>query len=424
MGSIMKCRIALALLLVAVALPARAQQADPRWSPWLGCWQMLDERVRDGNPSGADAVAAARTRAFASTTDVSVCVTPGSQPNAVTLSTRASGEPAFEQTIAADAVAHPITEGGCSGSQRAEWSADGYRLFARAELKCPSQPSRTISGLTMMTTEGRWLDVQAIDVGGTTNVRVRSYRRTSTAANVGSATAVAHAALDIDDVKEASNKVASPALEAALIESRARFRLDRRVLVGLDDAQVPDAVTDLMVALSYPDRFQIERSIETSADAFPPSYAGADWSGIWGLGYPYFSLYPNYFGNYRYHYSPFGYGYSGLYDPYLPYYYYPGSLVVGGAAPPPPAANAAEGRVVNGVGYTRIRPREAIPSESGGGERSSGRSGDRGGFVSGAGYSQGGGSGSSSAGGSGGGGGGGSSSSGGSDGGGRTAQPR
>jgi hypothetical protein len=252
---------------------------------------------------------------------------------------------------------------------------------------------------------------------------VRSYRRTSTAADVGSATAVAHAALDIDDVKEASNKVESPALEAALIESRARFRLDRRVLVDLDDAQVPDAVIDLMVALSYPDRFQIERRIETSADAFPPSYAGADWSGIWGLGYPYFSLYPNYFGNYRYHYSPFGYGYSGLYDPYLPYYYYPGSLVVGGAAPPPPAANAGEGRVVNGVGYTRIRPREAIPSESGGGERSSGRSGDRGGFVSGSGYSQGGGSGSSSSGGSSGGGGG-SSSSGGSDGGGRTAQPR
>jgi hypothetical protein len=412
----MRTPIVVALLLLGAAMPARAQQADPRWSPWLGCWQMLDERVRDGNPSGADAVAAARTRALGSTTDVSVCVTPGSQPNAVTLSTRASGEPAFEQTMAADAVTHPIMEGACSGSQRAEWSADGYRLFARAELKCANQPPRTISGLTMMTTDGEWLDVQAIDVGGTTNVRVRSYRRTSSTARVGTATAIAHAALDIEDVKEASTRVASPALEAALIESGARFRLDRRVLVDLDDAKVPDAVIDLMVALSYPDRFQIERRVETSADAFPPSYAGADWSGIWGLGYPYFSLYPNYYGNYRYYYSPFGYGYAGLYDPYSPYYYYPGSFVVGGAAPPP-AANAGDGRVVNGVGYTRIRPREAIPSEGGGGERSSGRSGDGGGFVSGAGYSQGGGS-------SSGGGGGGSSRSGGSDGGGRTAQPR
>jgi hypothetical protein len=423
---IMRTHIALALLLVGVAVPASAQQADARWTPWLGCWQMLDERVRDNNPSGADAVAAARARVIRGTTDVSVCVTPASQPNAVTLRTRASDEPAFEQTIAADAVAHPITEGGCTGSQRAEWSADGYRLFAHAELTCANQPARKISGLTMMATNGTWLDVQAIDVGGATNVRVRRYRRTSTNAGVGSATAVAHAALAIEDVKEASTKVASPALEAALIESGASFRLDRRVLVDLDDARVPDAVIDLMVALSYPERFQVERRIETSADSFPPSYAGADWSGIWGVGYPYFSMYPNYLGNYRYYYSPFGYGYAGLYDPYSPYYYYPGSVVVGGGAAPPPAANAADGRVVNGVGYTRIRPREAVPSESGGsssGARSSGRSSDGGGSVSTSGYSQSGGGSSDSGGGSSSGGGGSSSSGSGGDGG-RTAQPR
>ena len=49
----MKPYMALAFLLVAVATPARAQQADPRWEPWLGCWRMLDDRMRDGNPAGA-----------------------------------------------------------------------------------------------------------------------------------------------------------------------------------------------------------------------------------------------------------------------------------------------------------------------------------------------------------------------------------
>ena len=424
----MRIHISLALLLVAVAAPARAQQTDPRWLPWLGCWQMLDERVRDNNPSGADAVALARERRFRRTTDVTVCVTPGSQPNAVTLSTRASDTPAFEQVITADGLAHPLDERGCTGSQRAEWSEDGLRLFARAELACTSQPARTISGLTMITTDGTWLDVQAIDVAGTTNVRVRSYRRTSRT-GAGSATAVAHSALGIDDVKEASRKVASPALEAALIESGAQFRLNRDVLMDLDDARVPDAVTDLMVALSYPDRFQVERRIEPGPDTLSPAYGGADWGGIWGLGYPYFSGYPGYLGNYGYcYYSPFGYAYSGLYGLYSPSYYYPGSLVVGGGtAPSPPAPDAADGRVVNGVGYTRIRPREAVPSESSGGGGSSGRSTDSGGVVSSSGYS---GSGSSSSG-SGGGGsstsggsGGGSSFSGGSGGGGRTAQPR
>jgi hypothetical protein len=405
----------LALLVVAVAAPARAQQADPRWAPWIGCWQMLDERVRDDNPSGADAVARARERMFRGTTDVTVCVAPASQPNAVTLSTRASGAPAFEQVIAADGAAHPLDERGCTGSQRAEWSADGLRLFARAELACTGQPARTISGLTMIATDGTWLDVQAIDVGGTTNVRVRSYRRTSRTPGAGSATAVAHGALGIDDVKEASRKVASPVLEAALIESGARFRLNRDVLMDLDDAKVPDAVTDLMVALSYPDRFQVERRIEPTPDTLSPGYAGADWGGLWGVGYPYFSGYPGYLGSYGYYYSPFGYAYSGLYGLYSPYYY-PGSLVVvGGTAPPPPVANAADGRVVNGIGYTRIRPREAVPSESSGGGRSSGRSTDGGGVVSTSGYS---GAESSSSGGSGGGG---SSPS---SGGGRTAQPR
>jgi hypothetical protein len=426
----MRSSIALAILLVAVATPARAQQVDSRWEPWLGCWQMLDDRVRDENPSGADAVAAARARMFRGTTDVNVCVTRGSQPNTVTLTTRASGERAFEQTIVADAAAHPISEGACTGSQRAEWSADGYRLFAHAELTCATQPARTVSGLTMIATDGTWLDVQAIGVGATSNVRVRRYRRTSSTGGAGSATAVAHASLGLDDVKEASTKVASPVLEAALIESGTRFRLDRRVLVDLDDAKVPATVIDLMVALSYPDRFQVERRIETSADAYPPAYAGADSSGLWGLGYPYFSWYPNYFGNYSSYYSPFGYAYPGLYGLYSPYTYYPGypgSFVVGsGAAPPPPAANAAEGRAVNGLGYTRIRPREAVPTESGGGgERSSGRSVDRGGSVSTSGYSSGG-SGSSSGGGgsSGGSGGSGGSGSSGGSGGGRTAQPR
>ncbi len=416
----MRVHIALALLVVAAAAPARAQQADPRWVPWVGCWQMLDERVRDDNPSGADAVARSRERRFRGTTDVTVCVTPGSQPNAVTLSTRASGTPAFEQVIAADGVAHPLDERGCTGSQRAEWSEDGLRLFARAELTCAGQPARAISDLTMIATDGTWLDVQAIDVAGATNVRVRSYRRASRTAGAGSATAVAHGALDVDDVKEASRKVASPALEAALIESGARFRLSRAVLVDLDDANVPDAVTDLMVALSYPDRFQVERRNEPSLETFSAVDAGADWGGF-GLGYPYFSGYPGYLGNYGYYYAPFGYAYSGLYGLYSPYYSYPGSLVVGGGTvPSPPDANAADGRVVNGVGYTRIRPREAIPSESsGGGSSASGRSSSDGGGVSTSGYSSGG----SSSSGSSGGGGGGSSSTG-SGGGGRTAQPR
>ena len=33
------------LFLVAM-IPAQAQQVDSRWAPWLGCWQLVDESIR------------------------------------------------------------------------------------------------------------------------------------------------------------------------------------------------------------------------------------------------------------------------------------------------------------------------------------------------------------------------------------------
>ncbi len=261
----MKPYMALAFLLVAVATPARAQQADPRWEPWLGCWRMLDDRMRDGNPAGADAVAEAGQRLLGNREDVAVCVAPAAQSQGVTLSTRVSGEPAFEQTIVADAMAHPTSEAGCSGSQRAEWSRDGQRLFAGAELTCANQPPRTISGLSLIAADGAWVDVQALEIGGRASVRVRRYVRRAADRATRAARMPNSGGLTIDAVKEASTKVAPAALEAALIETGARFNLNRTTLVDLDNANVPDTVIDLMVALSYPDKFQVERRAETSA---------------------------------------------------------------------------------------------------------------------------------------------------------------
>jgi hypothetical protein len=415
----MKTSIALAFVLATIAAPVDAQDADARWTPWLGCWQMLDDRTRDGSQPGVDAVNELRERPLgASATDVTVCVAPAAQPNGVTLTTRVAGEPAFEQTIVADGVAHAMSEAGCRGSQRAEWSQDGRRLFASAELACANQPARKISGLALITGDRQWVDVQALDIDGRPTVRVRRYRPTGSAsAAVRRAPA---AAFSVEAVKEASAKVAPAALEAALIETRSRFRLNSTTLVDLDDARVPDAVIDVMVALSYPDRFEVERRAESSLDLFSSSYADPLSAGYLGFGYPYSSWNPGYYGNYRYLYSPFGYAYSGLYGPS---YYYPGTIISGGGgAEPPPSTGAGDGRAVNGLGYTRIRPREAVPAEAsdGGGSNVSPRRG--GGTVSTSGYS---GSGGASSGSSGGGGG--SSSSGSGDsggGGGRTAQPR
>ena len=164
----------------------------------------------------------------------------------------------------------------------------------------------------------------------------------------------------------------------------------------------------------------MERRAAARVDAYPPTFGPASWGGYWGLGYPYFYSYPGYDVYYRDYYSPYGYAYPGS------YYYYPGSSVVVDGDGETPAAQDGDGRVVNGVGYTRVRTREAATrSESG--TSSSGSSSVRGsssgrGAMTSSGATQSS-TGSSSSGGSSSGGGGSSSSSGDSDSG-RTAQPR
>jgi hypothetical protein len=206
---------------------------------------------------------------------------------------------------------------------------------------------------------------------------VRRYRRTTDLDPAGrltpdllsratsAAQGLGGAAFEVDDVIEASKKVSLRALEAALVERQATFALDRRLLVKLDEAGVEDTVIDLMVALSYPDRFVVDRS--SGGGSYGPSGASSiNFDPFWyGSYFPY------------YYYSPFGYSYwgrYGWYDPFYPYYpYYPGggSVIIvppdGGGDGRPPAGH---GRVVNGLGYTRVRPRDATNEGSTGGSRS------------------------------------------------------
>src|SRR5688572_8226443 len=49
----------LAVALMLVAMPAAAQSADTRWEPFLGCWQMTADNVRDATPAAAPLAGAA-----------------------------------------------------------------------------------------------------------------------------------------------------------------------------------------------------------------------------------------------------------------------------------------------------------------------------------------------------------------------------
>src|SRR5688572_6798123 len=336
------------LLLIAVLLSAASasaqEQPDARWTPWLGCWTVSVDTTR-----GGDAVFAEQQAPRAR-----VCVT--ARGNAATLTTDVSDKPALTQTIVADGSPQPLNEGGCTGTQRVEWSSDGSRLYSRAELTCAAGAKRAVSGIALLTPDGTWIDSQSVQIGGRDSVRVRRFQREQPAA---AARAVPER-LTIEHVIEASPRVASPALEAALVESRATFGLNARRLTQLDDAGVPSSVIDLMVALTYPQVFAVRPT--SRADRLTPFPFGMD---PWDPDYPwwYGNLYgPGPYFDSSYLYSPFGYSYLG----YYPLEFGGGGYSVGngggggrGDRPTPGA------RVVDGLGYTRAMPRGAETASNG-----------------------------------------------------------
>lgn len=405
--------LASAVLLFPLVSSAQDHPTEPKWNAWLGCWELVIENARDGSirPSPSRRPLQPST----GSTRPQICV--NASGNGVTLTTQVGTQTPIQQTLIADGADHPITDADCRGTQRAEWSRDGRKVYSKANLSCSADKgNRSVSGFSILGANGTWTDVQAVDVSGQQTVRVRSYRRLSEVTQIGKG--LTHATpLTIDDVKEASGKVSPRALEAALVETGASFDLSGKDLIALQDAKVPGSVTDLMIALSYPERFVVERrrgdTAPLMAFADDPFFTG------WAFGYPTwwdYGFYSPLYGPYSpYFYSPF---YS-----YLPWYYYGGGggvIIIddgngsGGAGGGGQITPSGRGQVIDGVGYTRVRPREAEPtphgstgsvaSSSGGSSASSSSGGGSGGSVSSQGFSSGG--------------------SGGGDGGGRTAQPR
>jgi hypothetical protein len=140
---------------------------------------------------------------------------------------------------------------------------------------------------------------------------------------------------------QATDQAPPLVLQATLVETGARFRLRARTMLELDRAGVPDEVTDLMVALSYPDRFRVARLEGSSGGGQGPAPEG------WGE-------WPS--DAYPWGYAPFAYSYWQFND----YWYSQGVIVIGddgdNGHPGGGGGQSGGGRVVNGQGYTRIEP--------------------------------------------------------------------
>ena len=366
--------------------PMDPVEADSRWQPWLGCWHLVAEKVDSEDQSKV--------------AEALVCLAPRNEGPGVEVTTLADGDVVLEETFIANGERNPVEEPGCQGWQSAEWSRDGRRLFLYSEMQCEGEGSRSVSGVSLMMPPATWLNIQMIRAGDLREIVIRRYVPAD-------ADRLAEAGLErgpVDDldtlmarldasgplkmthVVEAIDKIDPEVVEAAIVETEARFDIDSKALVGLASYEVPPDIIDLMVAMSFPERFQVGRRGRVSEQRAGAGGGGTG-SDLLGLGdtlYPYWSptsyWNPYSYWNPFYVAAPFGY-YSYYNSPYFWGQHYVLTRSVGVAD--------SGGKVVKGQGYTRIQPLSSSSSRGGGGFRQTGRSDS--GSVGSGGYSSGGG---------------------------------
>ena len=398
-----------------------AAPTDARFAHWLGCWRLEDDLVGTG---------------------ARVCIIPD-EKSGVTLQTLIGTQRGPDESIVADGVARPIADADCKGNERAEWSGDGLRVYRYMDVTCGKDPVRKVSSVAFLAKGPSWVNVQLVEGGPTRNVRVQRYRRAldqtladgskaplPSARMRAGAPAPDFSGWTVGDVIEASAKLPADAVQAAITEDRGPYDVNKKNLLAMNEAGVSESVIDLMIALTYPKRFVVQRAgggsyapsgISTGGGWYDPFMSPMSYSSMmfdcYGMGYrSYYSSCGSYYTPYAYGYNGYN-GYNGYYGGSYPGYGGGGGWVVVDSTPGTAVATATEGRVVNGRGYTQVRPRDAEPSPIRSGNVSNGAAHDNGGSSS----SGNGGSGVSSQGYSNGSG---SSSGSGSDSGARTAVPR
>jgi hypothetical protein len=252
----------------------------------------------------------------------------------------------------------------CQGIEEARFSGDGHRIYLKSDYVCEGGVERKASGILAMINPMEWVDIKAVD-GSPWVLRYRLARSSrveeaglenvvaSRASAVKAARISAASRLTVEDVIEASASVDGAAVEALIVERGDAFAVDADMLVRLDDAGVPAGVIDLVVAVSFPDRFAVKagpvqvdeyaeadrprRSIYMAGGFYDPFYWGPGF-GYSGFGWGYS---PYYYGGYGWGYGSSYYGYGYGYGRY----YGPSTIVV--------TPRSSGGQRVKGQGYTR-----------------------------------------------------------------------
>lgn len=358
-NSVLGLGLALATLAVTSPRTAQAQaqsqpqSSDARWFPWLGCWQ-----AEGSSSSGAGLV----------------CVRPASDQSSVEILRMNGKDVVSHEVVWADGQRHETTREGCTGWEEGSFSKDGQMVFLSSSHTCDGGVVRTGGGIMALASPNEWLDVRYTGTSDNKTPWVQKYHlataeQTAAAGMSGilanrawSVVAARRAAASpptVDQVIEASKAEPALVVQAWLAERKAPMKLDAKALERMADAGVASSVTDMAVAVSYPDHFRV--NTRGPSEAAYGRYPMRGW-GRYGYYNPYFfdpfwDMYG--FSPFGYAFSPYGYyGYYG-YSPYGGYLggYYGGGYGYGyGYTPVITITNPTRvqhGRWVPGRGYTR-----------------------------------------------------------------------
>ncbi len=350
----LRARLALVSAALLLAPTAHAQGSSSPFAPWIGCWDLVP---RFGAPS----------------VNERVCVIPTENAAAVQLVSLAGDSILSRQRLEASDEPQAVQQDKCTGTESVR--ATGPRVYLRTTLRCGDQ-DRLVNSVMAMSGDGEWIDVRGVAFGPNVGVRASRYREAPALAPLPAEVAEAlrgqprgmhHARLaasgplQFRDVVEASRYLEVGVLQTLLAERGQGFGLDAQGLLALEEQGVSPSVIDIMVALSYPEVFALDR---TQLGDPPPDVAGEMRGGDFGGG-------GYYDPGYGYGWDPYGYGYGrGL-------GWFSGNRPIVVVQRPADDGERERGRVEKGRGYVAPRGGSSGSARSGGssGGSSSGSAG-------------------------------------------------
>ena len=215
-----------------------------RFAGWLGCWRLDDDLAGTG---------------------ARMCITP--EKSGVRLQTIVGTNKGIDELVIPDGVARPITDAECKGTEQAEWSKDGARMFRTTDVTCGKEAPRTIKSVAFMAPGPSWINVQHVSGAAAEHQRARaalSPRRQPEAGRRQQGAAAGRQHRDAHDAgsdalehrgrDRSQQQGAGRSRAGGAQRSASRFRLNKKTLVALDEGGVHDSVIDLMVALTYPEQ--------------------------------------------------------------------------------------------------------------------------------------------------------------------------